>query len=372
MPSVDIVRVTPIVRSPRVMQLEGMFDVPRAERSELAWRVSLPIEEKPWSVGLIVGPSGCGKTTVAQELFGDRMISGFNWPAEKSIVDGFPPDMGIKEVTGLLSSVGFSSPPSWLRPFRVLSNGEQFRASMARAMAEASGLFVVDEFSSVVDRTVARIGSYAIAKAVRGRSQQFIAVSCHYDIVDWLQPDWIYEPRTDSFQWRELQRRPSINIEVRRVHSDAWGVFKHHHYLSADLSRSARCFVGFVEDQPAAFTAVISFPHAIRPGWREHRTVCLPDFQGVGIGNAMSERVASIFTAAGRPYFSSTSHPAMIRHRAKSALWRMCRKPGRVARIGPTSMSSLKRGNSAERITAGFEFVGASRVECAIGFGLRG
>ena len=48
---------------------------------------------------------------------------------------------------------------------------------------------------------------------------------------------------------------------------------------------------------PAAFTAVLAFPHARRPGWREHRTVCLPDFQGVGIGNAMSELVASLFVA---------------------------------------------------------------------------
>lgn len=368
MPSADLIREIPIVRSARVMQLEGLFDVPLAERSETRWSVHIPIEEKPWQIGLIVGPSGSGKTTVARELFGERIVAGLSWPVDKSIVDAFPARMGIKEITGLLSSVGFSSPPSWLRPFRVLSNGEQFRATVSRAMAEADGLFVVDEFTSVVDRTVARIGSHAIAKAVRGRNQQFIAVSCHYDIVDWLQPDWMYEPGTDSFQWRELQRRPPINIEIRRVDRDAWRIFKRHHYLSSDLAKSSSCFVAFVEGRHAAFTAVINFPHPRRAGWREHRTVCLPDFQGVGIGNAMSEFVASMYRAVGRPYYSTTSHPAMIRHRAKSPLWRMNRAPSRNS--PHAGMKRMAATTASGRLTAGFEYVGPTRLEEARGFGI--
>lgn len=373
MPSADIVRSSDIVRSARVVQLEGLFDVPPAKRSEKRWTVNLPITEREWRVGLIVGASGSGKSTVARELFGNHMVSGYDWPADRSIVDAFPASLGIKEITGLLSSVGFSSPPSWLRPFCVLSNGEQFRATMARAMAESADIFVVDEFTSVVDRTVARIGSHAIAKAVRSRNQRFIAVSCHYDIIDWLQPDWMYEPGTDSFQWRELQRRPPIELIVRRVDKDAWRIFRLHHYLSAELSGSAHCFCGFVEGRPAAFTAAINFPHPLRSGWREHRTVCLPDFQGCGIGNAMSEFVASVFRATGRPYFSTTSHPAMIRHRAKSPLWKMKRTPQINQPHGGkrADMRRMSGTAASQRLTAGFEYVGPTRREYALGFGLK-
>ena len=67
---VTVTRSSRIDRSPRVMQLEGMFDVPPAERDDLKWEVTLPIEEKDWNVGLIVGPSGCGKSTIL------RMIAG--------------------------------------------------------------------------------------------------------------------------------------------------------------------------------------------------------------------------------------------------------------------------------------------------------
>ena len=133
MPTLTITRSSPVKRTPRVVQLEGLFDVPPSGRSELAWSVDLPLDEKPWQIGLIVGPSGSGKTTVARELFGKSLVCGYTWPSDRSIVDGFPRGMPIKEITLLLSSVGFSSPPSWLRPFHVLSNGEQFRATIARA-----------------------------------------------------------------------------------------------------------------------------------------------------------------------------------------------------------------------------------------------
>ncbi|MEV4573636.1 hypothetical protein AB0K16_10265 [Nonomuraea jabiensis] len=72
-------------------------------------------------------------------------------------MDDFPKSMSIKDIVGLPTAVGLSSPPAWLRPYKTLSNGEAFRASMARAVAEQDGLVVVDEFTSVVGRQVAAL-----------------------------------------------------------------------------------------------------------------------------------------------------------------------------------------------------------------------
>src|SRR5580700_337396 len=226
MPSIDCLRSVPIERTPRVKQLEGLFDVPPAQRSERRWKVSLPIEERPWNIGLIVGPSGCGKSTLARECFACPPEP--TWPSDRAIVDAFPPTLGIKEIVSLLSSVGFSSPPAWLRPYHALSTGEQFRVRIARALAESNELTVIDEFTSAVDRTVARIGSAAIARTVRAAGKKFVAVTCHYDVADWLGPDWIYDPAADEFAWRCLQGRPRIPVEIRRVHRSAWRLFKQH------------------------------------------------------------------------------------------------------------------------------------------------
>jgi hypothetical protein len=371
-PITHLVSGVDVQRTPRVMQLEGLFDVPPARRSEQSWDVTLPVEERPWQVGLIVGPSGSGKSTVAREMFPDALVGGYDWPEHRAVVDGFPADLSIKDITAALSSVGFSSPPSWLRPFRCLSNGEQFRATLARALLDPRPLVVVDEFTSVVDRQVAQIGTAAVVKAVRRQAgRQFIAVTCHYDVEAWLDPDWILEMPAASFAWRSLRGRPPITLEVCRVDRQAWNLFQRHHYLDTSLAGSAKCFVAFIGGRPAAFASAMSFPHATRYGWREHRTVCLPDFQGVGIGNALSEFVGSVFRATGRPYFSTTSNPAMIRHRAKSPLWRMGRRPSTTSGGGDGGRgSALRRSRATRRFTAGFEYVGPPHPEEARRFGI--
>ncbi len=364
-----ITRSTPVTRTGRVLQLEGLFEIAPTMRSDVVFDVRLPIEERAWSIGLIVGPSGSGKTTIVRELFADALVTPWKWPRERSIVDAFPAAMSIKEITELLSSVGFSSPPAWLRPFHVLSNGEQFRVSIAYALAERRSLTVIDEFTSVVDRTVAQIGSAAVARAVRRRNQKLIAVSCHYDIIDWLDPDWTYEPHTNRFEWRSLRGRPPISLRVFRVGAETWRIFRHIHYLDSELAPSAQCFCAFINDVPVAFLGVLPFPHAIRPGWRFHRLVCLPDYQGVGIGVFFGDYVASLYKATGKPVFRTLSHPAVIRHCAKSPVWRMIRPPSRTSPSGRTSTIKMKT-IASHRITAGFEYVGPERAFQARRFGL--
>lgn len=365
MSRINVVRECHIVRSGRVAQIEGMFDLDSEAKSRQEWNVEIDLPDE-WNVGLIVGPSGAGKSTIAGELFGADIHLGFDWPNDRSLIDAFPDGTPIKEITEALSSVGFSSPPAWLRPFRVLSTGQQFRAEMARLLVErADGLAVVDEFTSVVDRKVARIGSAAIAKAVRRRKQKFVAVTCHYDVIDWLDPDWVMEPATGKFYRRHLRGRPEIELEIRRCDREIWSVFRQHHYLSGNLHKSARCFVGLVDGEPAAFSAVLHFPHPrdsrIK---REHRTVCLPDYQGVGIGNAMSSAVGRIVRGIGMRYLSTTSHPAMIRYRAHSPEWRMNTAPtwrGQSFAKGDKAKNGVKGGNKSQatRLRASFEYVGA-------------
>jgi GNAT superfamily N-acetyltransferase len=359
-PRVDLELSVEVVRTPRVTQLEGIFDVPEAKRQTVDFHFDVPLNEREWRVGLIVGPSGAGKTNVARHLFGDAIRAAYNWEPNKSLVDSFPAAASIRDITGALSSVGFSSPPSWIKPFRVLSNGEQFRATLARTLFDDNPLVVIDEFTSVIDRTVAKIGASSIAKAVRrSTARKFVAVSCHDDIIDWLQPDWILEPHVGRFTWRSPQRRPSIDLEVRRIHRSGWSLFAPHHYLTTELNHTATCFAAFYDGRAVAFDAWLPFVGRTkdgRPARRGHRTVCLPDYQGVGIGRALFDTIASMWSGLGYRAFSRTAHPAEIASRTRGGNWRLT-SHGFTAR-DTGRLQTLARSRTTSRRAASFEWVG--------------
>jgi len=357
---VNIVRELKVIRTPRVLQLEGIFDIPPSQKTSEKWSVEIPLEKKDWNIGLIVGPSGCGKTTVINELFSQHIYNTFEWDADKSILDSFPQDMGIKDVTGLLNSVGFSSPPSWVRPYRVLSNGEKFRVHVARALAESKEFCVIDEFTSVVDRTVAQIGSHAVAKTVRRAGKKFIAVSCHYDIEEWLQPDWVYKPAENEFQWRLLRRRPNINLEIVKVHHKAWEMFKQYHYLTASLNKAAQCFVAFWNEIPVAFFCYLQFVNnRLKRTKRGHRVVVLPDYQGVSIGMKLEEYIAACLKSLRWDYIGASAHPARNAYCMKSKNWKMIAKPKASRNKGGRGTQARNLG----RMVATFRFVGQAAPE---------
>ncbi|MGZ8497401.1 MAG: GNAT family N-acetyltransferase [Candidatus Binatia bacterium] len=341
-----------------------MFDVAVEKKLTKSWEVDIPIENENWSIGMIVGPSGSGKTTIGKRAFPDAKLfdgskhEGWGSPC---FLDDFDKSLSVKDITGAISQVGFSSPPSWLLPFSCLSNGQKFRAEIARLILETQSdeIAMIDEFTSVIDRKVAKVCSAAVQKMIRRAGKKLIAISCHYDIIEWLEPDWVYFVDTGEFRLtRGLVRRPSIQLVIQRVHHSAWRLFQGHHYLDASVNKSAHCFVASIDDEPVAFAAAMPFPHPKTKNlWRGHRTVVLPDYQGIGIGNVLSEFVAQHFIDQGKRYTSTTSHPAMVAHRVRSPKWVLMRAPGRV----PASGKNGHLKSSTNRLTASFEYIGGPK-----------
>ncbi len=327
MPRFNVVVETEISRSPRVRQLESMFDVPAQQKQRLEWHPDIPIESFDWNVGLIVGPSGSGKSTVAKALFGEDFETELQWGAA-SVVDDFDKTKSIQDISEICSAVGFNTIPAWLRPYSVLSNGEKFRVSIARRLLEQQGVVVVDEFTSVIDRQVAQIGCHAIQKLVRKKGRQFVGVACHYDIIDWLQPDWIYEPATDKFHRRALRPRPEINVEICRVDYQAWQIFAPYHYMSADLNKAASLFCLFVDGAPAVIAAVLYRPHPMRDNiWGISRLVTLPDYQGLGLAFVLIDYLGEQYKSIGRELRGYPAHPSLIRAFDRHKSWRLEQKP---------------------------------------------
>jgi len=197
MPSFDIVRTWEASESFRVQSVIGSFALLDCKLQK-RFKGSLPIDDEPWQIGVIVGRSGTGKTSIAKEVFGDAYISKFEY-THKSILEDFPENLSVEDITKALCSVGFASPPDWLKSYEQLSQGEKMRVDIARALMLEQDLIVFDEFTSVVDREIAQISAFAISKAIRKSKKQFIAVTCHYDVIDWLEPDWVFTTDTMEF-----------------------------------------------------------------------------------------------------------------------------------------------------------------------------
>jgi ABC-type lipoprotein export system ATPase subunit len=143
---------------------------------------------KNFKIGVIVGSSGSGKSTLLKHFGLEEQPE---WNPNKSVISHFDnPEDGINR----LSSVGFNSIPSWYKPYHVLSNGEKFRADLARKIKSNA---VIDEYTSVVDRNVAKAASVALSRYVKNNNLENIVIStCHMDIVDWLEPDWVINTDT--------------------------------------------------------------------------------------------------------------------------------------------------------------------------------
>jgi len=165
---------------------------------------------KNFSVGVIVGSSGSGKTTLMQE-FGQEIYP--TWDPNKSIISHFDdPDDGINK----LSAVGLNTVPNWYKPYHVLSNGEKFRADLARKIKDGA---VIDEFTSVVDRNVAKAASVSLSKYIKKNNiKNVVIVTCHEDVLDWLEPDWVIN--TDSGEVYDgffLSDQKSISKYIKQI-----------------------------------------------------------------------------------------------------------------------------------------------------------
>jgi ABC-type ATPase with predicted acetyltransferase domain len=174
-----------------------------------------PPEPRSYNIGMIVGASGSGKSQILTRHFAESAFdseSASVWNPDQAIVSHFAnPDVAIEK----LFACGIASVPTLCKPYHVLSNGEKYRATIARLLKDG---MVLDEFTSEVNRETAKSLSVALSKYIRKNDlKNIVLASCHKDIVEWVEPDWVFDcdsgQRFDNTDPRESMKRVA-RIEI--------------------------------------------------------------------------------------------------------------------------------------------------------------
>lgn len=353
MPFAKFVRVSKIVDTFRTSSIKGQFDIPNMEEVKTEFNVNLPCEDKEWNIGLIVGSSGSGKTTIAKECFKDFFFfSGFKWD-KPNLIDDFPKDCSVNEIVEALASAGLVSAPDYLKPFGVLSNGQKMRAEIARLFLEKIDQPIIyDEFTSVVDRQVAQVTSYVISKYIRKKQKQFIALSCHRDIVEWLNPDWIFDTDTNKFSWRSPTTRPKLEVKIRHATNDEWHLFERFHYLSKTHNKSAVKFLAEINGVPVAWCSTLPLV-GYKGKRRIHRLVVRGDYQGLGLGHILMNYVAEYYLKKNIQITICTSLKYFCKSLSKDKNWKLIRQ----GNASKDNNARLAKTGSVGRLTCTFKYI---------------
>lgn len=290
--TIDITLSSPVSTSFRCQCAANSLDIDTKKKNTHHLHVEGVNIPEQWNIGLVVGASGSGKTTLIKHLFGEDVFE-CDIDPEKPIIEQFPPSLTYDDCAKILNGIGLTSVPCWIRPYKTLSNGQQARAQAAYLLTKSNDIVCIDEWTSVVDRTVAKAMSACVDKFTRKNNKRIILCSCHYDIIEWVHPDWIIDCNKQQFQLPQsdaffFQEREQLRFDIKEIDKSSWRYFSKYHYLSELLPGGVCYYYGlFHGENQIGFQCFANYvPH--RKGTKMimhfNRTVIHPDYVGLGLG----------------------------------------------------------------------------------------
>jgi ABC-type ATPase with predicted acetyltransferase domain len=182
-------------------------------------------------IALICGPSGAGKTTLLSLLqrklidagYRPTGLSGRLWARplldvsvlqplgnEKPLIDALS-GSSFDESMYALNVSGLAEAHLYLKRFGELSNGQRYRAMMAKLIASNADVWIADEFCATLDPVTASIVARNLRRcAKRLRLTVLLAAASWADFIHELRPDTVIHLRSPwdyrVFSWPEFER----------------------------------------------------------------------------------------------------------------------------------------------------------------------
>jgi len=318
-----------------------------------------------FNIGLILGASGSGKTTLAKKIYGDNCFKEL-LDSEKPIIDQFPEQMSYEDCVSNLNAIGLTHVPCWIRPAKTLSNGQKVRAECALLISKnTQENIVIDEWTSVVDRTVAKVMSHCVSKYARRQKAKIVLLSCHYDVLEWLNPDWVIDCNLQTFTDRRLlcqtfKRTEQLVFEIKEVERNTWKNFSKYHYLSERLPGGLIKTYGlFHEENQIGFQCFANYvPHkkGTKMIMHSNRTVVHPDYAGFGLGIKLINESSFLMHQKGYEIQAKFSSLPVYKAMSKQSCWKQS-STNRDFRINIGKKMDRKKGFRMDITTYSFKFL---------------
>jgi ABC-type lipoprotein export system ATPase subunit len=350
--TIEVILQSPVSNNFRCKMACDALDIDIKKKSMHHLKITGVKIPESWNVALVYGASGSGKTSMIHKLFGDDIFKTVI-DEEKPIINQLPDHLSYDECAAILSGIGLNSVPCWVRPVKTLSNGQRARAEAALLMTQSDDIIFIDEWTSVVDRTVAKAMSHCLQKFARKHNKKIVLLSCHYDVLEWLVPDWLIDCNEQKFHLREnenffFQRREQLAFTIKKIGRESWRYFSKYHYLSEKLPGGSIYLYGlFYEDKQIGFQCFANYTPPVkgRPRiYHSNRTVIHPDYQGLGLGIHLINESSRVFHAEFPQYKIMAKFSALPVF--KAMIKQKCWKYLETKRL----MGKMKHGGSMERV----------------------
>ena len=219
-----------LVRTRATRKIQQAFGVSREMLSTTLFS-NLTFAIEPGDVVLICGPSGAGKTTLLQMLTRSLLEPNVSPAGLVGSID-VPPGIAVSTLTApptsrpLINSLGrvpfehalfalnvsgLAEAHLYVKRFRELSNGQRYRAMIAKLIASRANVWVADEFCATLDPITANIVSRNLRRHAKAMGVTTILAAANWsEFIHELRPDTVVHLRAPwdcrVFTWSMFQR----------------------------------------------------------------------------------------------------------------------------------------------------------------------